>query len=101
MKKDLGKSMTLIFKQKKNEKDLPLPNSPYGISKIIAEEIHKRWQAEQPDDRRLIILRPGIVFGAGEGGNFTRLFNAISSRRFFYPGRKDTKKSAIYMAYNT
>ncbi|MCF7807264.1 MAG: SDR family oxidoreductase [Candidatus Marinimicrobia bacterium] len=81
----------------KYESNLATPNSPYGISKLVAEEIHKRWQARDPENRRLIILRPGVVFGMGEGGNFTRLYQALKKRYFFYPGRKDTRKAAIYV----
>jgi len=81
----------------KKETTLPMPNTPYGISKLIAEEIHKRWQAENPGVRKLIIVRPGVVFGKNEGGNFTRLYRALQSDKFFYPGRKDTKKASIYV----
>jgi len=81
----------------KTEESLPLPTSAYGISKLISEEIHKRWQAEDKNKRKLIILRPGVVFGKGEGGNFTRLYNAMSKGIFFYPGRRDTRKSSIYV----
>ena len=63
----------------------------------MAEEIHKRWQSEKQDVRKLIIVRPGVVFGQNENGNFTRLYKAIKSGRFYYPGRKDTKKAAIYV----
>ena len=85
------------WEDEKTEKSLPLPTSAYGSSKLVAEEIHKRWQAEEPDERKLIIVRPGVVFGQNEGGNFTRLYRAMKARRFFYPGRKDTKKAAIYV----
>jgi GlcNAc-P-P-Und epimerase len=81
----------------KTEKSLPLPTSAYGISKLVAEEIHKRWQSEKPNDRKLIILRPGIVFGQNEKGNFTRLYKSMKKGHFLYPGRKDTKKAAIYV----
>jgi len=74
-----------------------LPTSAYGSSKLVAEEIHKRWQAEKPTERKLIIVRPGVVFGQNEGGNFSRLHRAMKTGRFFYPGRKDTKKAAIYV----
>jgi len=37
------------------------------------------------------------VFGKHEGGNFTRLYKAMEKGRFFYPGRKNTKKAAIYV----
>jgi len=83
----------------KYEYALPMPNTPYGISKLVAEEIHKRWQAEDPQNRKLIILRPGVVFGKGEGGNFTRLYQSLKKHMFFYPGRKDTKKAAVYVKY--
>jgi len=85
------------WEDEKTEDSLPLPTSAYGSSKLVAEEIHKRWQAEKPDVRKLIIVRPGVVFGKGEGGNFTRLYSAMKKGQFFYPGRKDTKKAAIYV----
>ncbi|TDQ09972.1 NAD-dependent epimerase/dehydratase family protein [Pedobacter metabolipauper] len=81
----------------KTEDSLPMPNTPYGISKLTAEYIHKIWQAEEPHIRRLIIVRPGVVFGKYENGNFTRLYHAIKSGFFFYPGRRDTIKASIYV----
>lgn len=81
----------------KFENSIPMPTSAYGISKLIAEEIFKQWQIESPDQRKLIILRPGVVYGKGENGNFTRLFRAIKKKRFFFPGRTDTKKAAVYV----
>lgn len=80
----------------KHENMLPTPNTPYGISKLIAEKIHQIWQAEMVE-RELTILRPGVVFGKGENGNFTRLYWGIRKKRFFYPGRKDTVKACIYV----
>ena len=85
------------WEDKKTEDSLPLPTSAYGSSKLVAEEIHKRWQVEKPNERKLIIIRPGVVFGKNEGGNFTRLYQAMKKRNFFYPGRKDTKKASIYV----
>ena len=85
------------YEEQKNEDTLPMPDIPYGISKLSAEYIHKQWQHEDPEKRRLIIIRPGIVFGKHEKGNFTRLINALSVGYFFYPGRKDTKKGCIYV----
>jgi nucleoside-diphosphate-sugar epimerase len=75
----------------KSEDTLPTPNTPYGISKLVAEHIHRTWQAEDPINRKLIIVRPGVVFGKGEAGNFTRLYSAMKKGYFFYPGRKDTQ----------
>ncbi len=81
----------------KEETTLPTPNTAYGISKLVAEKIHTIWQAEDSAHRRLTILRPGVVFGKGENGNFTRLYQGIRSRKFAYPGRKDTIKACIYV----
>lgn len=85
------------YESQKNEETLPMPDIPYGISKFSAEYIHKQWQLEDPEKRRLIIIRPGIVFGKHEKGNFTRLINSLSKGYFLYPGRKDTKKGCIYV----
>ena len=80
----------------KTEETLPTPNTPYGISKLVAEKIHREWAAENAS-RRLSIVRPGIVFGKGENGNMTRLYKALKKRKFAYAGRKDTIKACIYV----
>ncbi len=81
----------------KEETTLPTPNTPYGISKLVAEKIHTIWQAKNEKERQLTIVRPGVVFGKGENGNFTRLYWAIKGHKFAYPGRKDTIKACIYV----
>lgn len=80
----------------KTEETLPTPNTPYGISKLVAERIHREWAA-QDTNRKLGIVRPGIVFGTGENGNMTRLYKGLKSHRFAYAGRKDTVKACIYV----
>ncbi len=80
----------------KEETTLPTPNTPYGISKLVAEKIHQIWQVKDPQ-RELTILRPGTVFGKGEHGNFTRLYWGIRRGYFIYTGRKDTIKGGIYV----
>ena len=70
---------------------------PYGISKLVAEKIHTIWQVKDPDNRELTIVRPGVVYGKGEHGNFTRLYWGIRKRYFFYTGRRDTIKACIYV----
>ncbi|MFY0686935.1 MAG: NAD(P)-dependent oxidoreductase [Cyclobacteriaceae bacterium] len=79
----------------KSETTIPQPNTPYGISKLVAEYIHKCWQ--KTGNHNLHIVRPGVVFGHSENGNFTRLYKAMASRRFAYPGRRDTVKACIYV----
>jgi len=81
----------------KSEDTLPMPSTPYGISKLTAEYILKIWQLEDTENRKLIIVRPGVVFGKQEGGNFTRLYTSLKKGFFFYPGRKDTVKACVYV----
>lgn len=81
----------------KNEEMIPMPAIPYGSSKIIAEYIHREWFNKAPHDRMLMTLRPGVIFGKGEGGNFTRIANALQKGIFSYPGRSDTIKACLYV----
>ncbi|MNJ97038.1 GDP-6-deoxy-D-talose 4-dehydrogenase [compost metagenome] len=50
--------------------------SPYGRSKQAAEE----WLMKQqlPSDKKLIILRPPMVHGAGDKGNLKQLYSIVS-----------------------
>lgn len=80
----------------KTEASPPAPESTYGASKLQAEGIHRGWQ-EGAQDRRLVIVRPAVIFGVGENGNFTRLAKALRQRRFLYPGRRDTIKACGYV----
>jgi nucleoside-diphosphate-sugar epimerase len=81
----------------KNEDSELEPASAYGWSKAMAERIHNLWRSEQSDDRRLTIVRPAVIYGATEQGNFTRLAKLLAKGRFVYPGRKDTIKSCGYV----
>lgn len=80
----------------KDEKSAPDPNSAYGWSKLLSEGVFKSWHDATPGSR-LLIVRPAVVFGEGENGNFTRLAKLLSNGVFVYPGRKDTVKACIYV----
>jgi len=82
--------------ERKDESAIPMPVSPYGSSKLAAEKIHLAWQRGGAD-RRLTIVRPGVVFGPGEGGNLTRLIRAVLGRYFFYMGNRQTRKAGGYV----
>jgi nucleoside-diphosphate-sugar epimerase len=81
----------------KDEDTVPCPNTPYGSSKLAAEKIHIAWQNRDIKKRVLTIVRPGVVFGEGEGGNMSRLVKLIHKNFFFYMGNKDTRKAGIYV----
>ena len=74
------------------EQSEPQPTSAYGKSKLLAEDVHRTWYADDPR-RRLVVVRPAVIFGDGENGNFDRLRGALRKRRFAYPGRTDTIKA--------
>jgi len=80
----------------RDEKSLPVPSTPYGASKLAAEKIHLGWH-RGGDDRRLLIVRPGVVFGPGEGGNVTRMIRFLRKGLFVYLGNRGVRKSGIYV----
>lgn len=80
----------------KTEQSEPAPVSDYGRSKLMAERVLLDWQS-RASGRRLSILRPAVVFGPGERGNFTRLARALAKHRFAYPGRRDVVKACAYV----
>jgi len=80
----------------KDEESLPVPDSPYGSSKLAAEKIHLTWQAGC-SCRKLLTLRPGVVFGPGEGGNVTRLIRSVVKGYFVYTGNRQTRKAGGYV----
>lgn len=82
--------------REKTEDTSTCPTSPYGNSKLVAEKIHQNWQI-RGSRNRLIILRPGVIFGPGEGGNVTRLIQALRAGYFIYMGNKNVKKAGIYI----
>jgi nucleoside-diphosphate-sugar epimerase len=82
--------------EKKTERSLPVPETPYGSSKLAAENIHLTWQSAQ-EGRKLLILRPGVVFGPGEGGNVTRLVHSLTRGYFVYLGNRNVIKAAGYV----
>lgn len=82
--------------EKRDERSIPVPTTAYGGSKLAAEKIHQIWQAKERH-RQLVIVRPGVVFGPGEGGNVSRLIKAVRKRYFFYMANRDTRKAGVYV----
>jgi len=72
------------------------PSTPYGGSKYPAELIHEMWRRVKPD-RRLIISRPGVLYGPGDPGNILRMINAIKKGYFAFPGSPRVHKSYGYI----
>ena len=68
------------------------PITPYGGSKYPAELIHEAWLAGH-GRRRLVICRPGVVYGPGDPGNILRMIKTIKRGYFAYPGSPRIHKS--------
>jgi nucleoside-diphosphate-sugar epimerase len=82
--------------ESRHEGSLPVPETPYGCSKLVAEKMHIAWQVAAPG-RKLLIVRPGVVFGPGEGGNVTRLVRSLVKGYFVYMGNRETRKAGGYV----
>ena len=80
----------------KDEDTPAAPDTPYGESKLAAEKIHTAWQQADPS-RRLVILRPGVVFGPGENANMARLVRSLAKGYFVYTGNQSTRKAGVYV----
>lgn len=79
-----------------DEQSLPSPNSPYGSSKLAAELIFEAWQ-RGGSTRRLVVCRPGVVYGPGDPGNVLRMIRAIRRGMFVFPGSRHVHKSYAYI----
>lgn len=73
------------------------PFNDYGRTKHEAEQIFKTWQAELPNERTLVIVRPTVVFGEGNRGNVYNLLKQIASGRFLMFGDGKNIKSMAYV----
>jgi len=69
----------------------------YGRTKYLAENIYKEWQAEDPEVRTLIIVRPTVIFGPGNRGNVYNLLRQIAERKFMMFGSGLNVKSMAYV----
>ena len=69
----------------------------YGRTKYLAEGVYKDWQAEDPDNRTLVIVRPTVIFGEGNRGNVYNLLKQVATHRFLMFGDGKNKKSMAYV----
>jgi len=72
------------------------PFNDYGWSKHKSEVIFNEW-AGADDTKRLVIVRPTVIFGERNRGNVYNLLNQIASGRFFMVGNGQNKKSMGYV----
>ncbi len=80
-----------------NESGKIAPFNDYGRTKWEAEQIYKQWQAEDPDNRALVIVRPTVIFGEGNRGNVFNLLKQIALNKFVMVGSGLNRKSMAYV----
>lgn len=73
------------------------PFNEYGVTKHKAEQVFKTWQAEAPQERTLVIVRPTVVFGEQNRGNVYNLLSQMASGRFVMVGDGKNRKSMAYV----
>ena len=69
----------------------------YGKTKYLAEQVYLDWQAQDPSNRTLVIVRPTVIFGPGNRGNVYNLLRQIASGRFAMFGDGRNVKSMAYV----
>ena len=82
--------------QVSTEKMNPEPDSPYGASKLAGEKVLEKWAQEDPT-RKVLIIRPTLVFGANNMANMRNLIRQIDSGLYFHLGKAENVKSIAYV----
>jgi len=79
------------------DEDYPTgPFNHYGKSKLLAEKIFCNWEKSN-DLNSLIIVRPSVIFGENNRGNFYNLIKTINENKFFMVGNGKNFKSLAYI----
>lgn len=74
----------------------PNPNLPYGESKLAGEKVLKAWASEDAN-RKVLIIRPALVYGERNVANMYRLIDQINRGRYFHIGKGENVKSIAYV----
>lgn len=83
--------------KKLRDEDCPInPFNHYGKSKLLAEKIFCNWKKSN-DLNSLIILRPCVIFGENNRGNFYNLIKTINKNKFLMVGNGKNYKSLSYV----
>jgi GlcNAc-P-P-Und epimerase len=79
-----------------SERKNPNPSSPYGASKLAGEKVLTDWAGQKPD-RKVVVIRPTVVFGENNVANMYSLIKQIDSGLYFHIGKADNIKSIAYV----
>jgi len=79
-----------------NEAVAPAPDSPYGKSKLLAEQRIEAWAAHAAEHKG-VIVRPTVIFGPYNYANMYRLIQSVARRRYVGVGDGANIKSVGYV----
>ena len=75
------------------ENEIPNPSTPYGISKLMAENYILNNFPKQDSNKKVYILRPCLIHGPNNKGNLTLLYKYISFGLPWPLGKYDNLRS--------
>ena len=78
------------------EETTPQPESPYGKSKLAGEAVLQDW-VQSGGDRRALVIRPTVTFGANNFANMYSLLRQVSGGKFFFAKGASNIKSLSYI----
>jgi nucleoside-diphosphate-sugar epimerase len=84
-----------LGEQRFSERDAPLPQDPYGVSKMEAEQA--LWEVSRETGLQVVILRPPLVYGEGVKGNFERMMRAVLRGWPLPLGAVHNKRDLVYV----
>jgi len=79
-----------------SEETAPEPESFYGKSKLAGEKVLEAW-VERGDDRRCLVIRPTVTYGANNFANMYSLLRQVDKGRFFFASGSTNIKSLSYI----
>ena len=75
------------------EDAVPYPKTPYGESKLRAEEYINSKEKDIDESKKVYILRPAMIHGPGNKGNLNLLYKTVSKRIPWPLGKFDNLRS--------
>lgn len=84
------------FTDSNEEIDNLNPENHYGKSKALAESELNKWLSFD-ENRKLIVIRPSVVYGKGSNSNMNRMIDYIAKGKFVMVGKGDNFKTICYV----
>lgn len=78
------------------ESTQPNPSNDYGASKLAAEKVIESWVGAD-EMRKVLVIRPAVVYGERNTANVYRLIKQVDSGLYFNVGKADNIKSMAYV----